>query len=864
MTQLEEMLDNVFVEPEEYSPPSKKEKLVANYRKRYQLLDFDDVINLSEVMEKTVPVDGKGNFPSLEVTPSTLVQMVRDGLTKEGIRVPNVRLNGSAATHVLSADGKHSYKDLDLIFAVDMSQYNEFCTCGSSPIDLNNNATINNTYCRTKAHKTSSKRHPASQKSDLRTAESNSVSENGTINEIQVSNEDLSFVATDDTLDSELSGSKTPDSSDSSPCSNSPATVQDKADFEVDLEDCADKDSGYTSSGSSVASLPVSPAGSWSYQNAIRSRTHSLDSSSSITSTSSSGQHVLRNKENGHYLDVHASARNTPVRKLFSKAHAHQECCVRSKELCWRKIKDVVIGILRDLLPARVNKTRMTDAVLADAYVQKMVKITNDVDRWSLFSLNNNDGRNLELKFVENMRRQYEFSVDSFQIILDSYQRFKIVSKNLEESEDIKISPNFYPSVLAESVYGDFEAALRHLRHRRICTKRPEEIRGGGLLRYCNLLVRDFTAGEVEGYERDTDDDTSLNTTLSSASTDKSNVTSHSYSTSSAEDVSRLERLMCSRFFIDFSEFPRQQQKLLSYLESHFACEDELKFQYLLIVRKVVDNSTVCLMSNERGQIIDFVTKLATEALAKSVQSGNQYNSCHSNQSKSGSRSALVPQPYVPYHGPIQGQQYQVMDNNQLYQNQPQCYQSQTWNHNNNNCNSNNYFPVYAPSTVPPQINYASPNFYPHSEPQSKFYPQYDYNQIPQQVPVALCPCCRSTYPQVPIATPQVCCENSTNQNNPQVVITPPRHTMSVDSLPFYPASKDPSKTQPSTSTTTFSGPRSELVYLPKNAKLFYSAGPIATTQASSNDTESTSHSAENQINPVESGNSLHSETTET
>lgn len=48
--------------------------------------------------------------------------------------------------------------------------------------------------------------------------------------------------------------------------------------------------------------------------------------------------------------------------------------------------------ILRELLPVGVKSSRMSDAIVTDAYVQKMVKITNDVDRWSLISLNNDAG----------------------------------------------------------------------------------------------------------------------------------------------------------------------------------------------------------------------------------------------------------------------------------------------------------------------------------------------------------------------------------------------------------------------------------------------------------------------------------------
>ena len=199
-------------------------------------------------------------------------------------------------------------------------------------------------------------------------------------------------------------------------------------------------------------------------------------------------------------------------------------------------------------------------------------------------------GRNLELKFVQNMKRQYEFSVDSFQIILDTFLAYQQALSDC--NSDIETSERFFPTVLAESVYGDFAAALRHLRLRRICTHRPEEIRGGGLLRYCNLLVRDFTPG---------DDDTEKEESANSSA------------------ISRLEQHMCSRFFIDFGDIERQQKKLLSYLDSHFHGEEELKFQYLLVLHKVVDTSTICLMHHERTLILHLITVLARQSLASNL-----------------------------------------------------------------------------------------------------------------------------------------------------------------------------------------------------------------------------------------------------
>lgn len=72
-------VDNMFNEPDLSSNVDnkriKKELVLSDYRKRYQLLGYNDVSRLSDVMETSVPVHGKGNFPTLEVTPSKLVKV---------------------------------------------------------------------------------------------------------------------------------------------------------------------------------------------------------------------------------------------------------------------------------------------------------------------------------------------------------------------------------------------------------------------------------------------------------------------------------------------------------------------------------------------------------------------------------------------------------------------------------------------------------------------------------------------------------------------------------------------------------------------------------------------------------------------
>ncbi|XP_026990962.2 uncharacterized protein LOC113635623 [Tachysurus fulvidraco] len=173
--------------------------------------------------------------------------------------------------------------------------------------------------------------------------------------------------------------------------------------------------------------------------------------------------------------------------------------------------------------------------------------------------------------------------------VLESYSQLDLVTP-VETSEDLNLpdtksllpSPREIPSVtvVAESMYGDFEQAMDHLRYRLIATRNPEEIRGGGLLKYSNLLVRDFKpASETE--------------------------------------IKTLERYMCSRFFIDFPDVNEQQRKIESYLRNHFIGEEKSKYDYLMTLRRVVNESTVCLMGHERRQTLNMITILALKVLGE-------------------------------------------------------------------------------------------------------------------------------------------------------------------------------------------------------------------------------------------------------
>nr|KAF6363790.1 terminal nucleotidyltransferase 5A [Pipistrellus kuhlii] len=99
------------------------------------VLTWEQVQRLDGILSETIPIHGRGNFPTLELQPSLIVKVVRRRLAEKGICVRDVRLNGSAASHVLHQDSGLGYKDLDLIFCADLRGEEEFQTVKDVVLD---------------------------------------------------------------------------------------------------------------------------------------------------------------------------------------------------------------------------------------------------------------------------------------------------------------------------------------------------------------------------------------------------------------------------------------------------------------------------------------------------------------------------------------------------------------------------------------------------------------------------------------------------------------------------------------------------------------------------------------------------------
>ena len=92
---------------------------------RFCVLSYEQVKRLNDLMSEVINVHGLGNWATIDVRLSDLVSVVKSKLESDGIKVHEIRLNGSGASSVL-ASSDINYNDLDLIFSVDLSTAKAF------------------------------------------------------------------------------------------------------------------------------------------------------------------------------------------------------------------------------------------------------------------------------------------------------------------------------------------------------------------------------------------------------------------------------------------------------------------------------------------------------------------------------------------------------------------------------------------------------------------------------------------------------------------------------------------------------------------------------------------------------------------
>jgi len=226
-------------------------------------------------------------------------------------------------------------------------------------------------------------------------------------------------------------------------------------------------------------------------------------------------------------------------------------------------IKCVVLKSLREIVTEVLSKSCLTeiptdsildDGALTKAYIAKMYAHIrcdesnggDDDNIWSLFSFNNYQGRNIEVKFVHTLKRQYIFSIDSWQIDLSNFlPNSKLKKRCVQQTNGTAICYCLFPDIMV---------AYKDVKNRQIRVVEPEHVRGGCFLRYGYLLY--------QGY-------------------------SHP---SSNTRITEQELVMLRKFLTDFGTLSQQSEALDGYLQSHMGvCTPAYKLLYLRLLDVIVD-----------------------------------------------------------------------------------------------------------------------------------------------------------------------------------------------------------------------------------------------------------------------------------
>ncbi len=246
----------------------------------------------------------------------------------------------------------------------------------------------------------------------------------------------------------------------------------------------------------------------------------------------------------------------------------------------------IVLGCLTQFLAPEFRV--IDEYVLTTAFVSKMfIKQTASLkdDSWALVTLRgSHNSPPLDLKFVQQLSRPYQFSLDSFQIFLDEGDLAPLLTKF---RPDAPLAA--HPLVVLQSSFGNIGLALSHLDNNIISVHDPADmakVHGGGLLKYCSLISRGFVC------------DPTL-------------------------DVDRLELYMCNRFFVDFSVFevtvtgvPAPMQRIQDFIATHLLTQpDEKKIAFLRCLVQVLRRSGGNAGSNMIFLLCNLVPALGPKTL---------------------------------------------------------------------------------------------------------------------------------------------------------------------------------------------------------------------------------------------------------
>jgi len=221
-----------------------------------------------------------------------------------------------------------------------------------------------------------------------------------------------------------------------------------------------------------------------------------------------------------------------------------------------KSLREIVTDVLSNSGMAKLpTESILDDRALTKAYISKMYRHirsddnlgSDDNNIWSLFSFNNYQGRNIEVKFVHTLKRQYTFSIDSWQIDLSNLlPNIKLNQRRAQLSDG--------QSAICYCLYPDIKVAYEDVTKKHIRVIEPETVRGGCFLRYGDLLHKGYSA--------------SL----------------------SIKSIIELELVMLERFLTDFDNRSKQSEALARYLQSHMgSCTPAYKLRYLRLLDGIVN-----------------------------------------------------------------------------------------------------------------------------------------------------------------------------------------------------------------------------------------------------------------------------------
>ncbi|KAI9527359.1 hypothetical protein NQZ68_030811 [Dissostichus eleginoides] len=545
--------------------------------KRFHNLTLEQMQALDKVLTEVIPIHGRGNFPTLQVRAKDIIRVVKDRLVERDIQVRDIRLNGATASYVLVRDNCLGYRDLDIIFGVELPREGDLqvikeVVLGTLRDLLPCGVNRRKITCLTMKEAYVQKMVKVFNEHDRWSLISLSNNRSKTVGLRFVSSLRRQFEFSVDSfqiiLDRMLEsyweterkqvGKLALNAGNLSKRHNEDEKKkQEQSSVPREVEPDVEKDSNgeNRSQDETVPVLEEELPGA-KVERVVEKQQEGLDSTSAnlpqedvdgVKDVHSAEEIVFEIcEEKGEEKEIPKPLQRKP--SLLDSAQVHGSNVLTPKSEALQTLSAPTCGPVSTL----------QDGTGSNETVEQTVK-------------------------PKHSRKPPDLETQSH-----TYGQPQINDQTPEAVQNRRGAGSWVGAageptitVEAECMYGDFDQAMDHLRLRLIATHKPEEIRGGGLLKYSDLLVRNFRpASETE--------------------------------------IKSLERYMCSRFFIDFPDVSEQQRKIEAYLQCHFIGNEETsKYDYLMTLRRVIDQSTVCLMGHERRQTLNMITVLALRVLGE-------------------------------------------------------------------------------------------------------------------------------------------------------------------------------------------------------------------------------------------------------